>query len=541
MRLTIWRARGGYDWYVARAVLPCLAFGAALVCQCSSSSSPSTPAVPTRTASPLTIDTTAAIAQIDERFLAVGIDSAQVVGATWWSSVDAVAGGTAKVAQYDFARPVLRKLASALAPSYLRIGGTEADKIFYDMSATPVTTAPSPYVDVLTHAQWDAIHDFATTLGFEVLFTLDAGPGPRAADMSWQPDNARVLLQYAASKGTPVALWELGNEVNAFPVSVSLSYSISPAQLAADVKTARALVDATTPGVKLGAPSSAYWPKQGELPGPFYAPFMMAGGGDSLDVITWHYYPTQSHRCPIATVRDAASLMFEPSTLDEIDTWAQQVQSASVMYAANKPVWLGETGNAQCGGKPGVSDAFVGGFWWLDQLAKVARLGQPVMVRQTLSGSNYGLIDDTTLTPRPDFWTAVLWRRLMGTSVLAVTATTPGALLRTYAHCTRAGAPGYAKGAVTLVVLNLDQITAVSIPIATGMGDEADVYELSSQDVSTSSVMLNGTVLTAAADGSLPALNPSVVRRSGGTLNAVFGPAMYGYVVLPGANAAACD
>lgn len=534
------RAREGYDADVRAGLVPCLAVGAIVVCQCSSSSSPSAPPVPTRTATPPAVTMTAPVAQIDDRFLAVGIDSAQVVGATWWSSVDAVAGGTTKVAAYDFTRPVLRKLASALTPAYLRIGGTESDKIFYDMSATPVTTPPSPYVDVLTAAQWDAIHDFVTALGFEVLFTLDAGPGPRAADLSWQPDNARVLLQYVASKGTPMALWELGNEVNAFPVSISLSFSISPAQFAADVKTARTLVEATTPGVKLGAPSSAYWPVAGELPGPFYAPFMAAGGGDSLDLLTWHYYPTQSHRCPIATVRDAVPLMFEPSTLDAIDTWAGQVESARDTYAAGKPVWLGETGNAQCGGEPGVSDVFAGGFWWLDQLGKLARRGEPVVVRQTLSGANYGLIDDATLTPRPDYWTSVLWRRLMGTSVLAV-ASTGDPLLRTYAHCTRAGAPGYAKGAVTLVVINLDQTTAVSIPIAASMGDEADAYVLSAPSVTSGTVMLDGTPLTAAADGSLPPLDADVVKRTGGTLDVTFGPATYGYVVLPGANASACD
>ena len=418
-----------------------LAVGLAAVCQCSSSSSvsPSAPPVPTRTAAPPQVTLAAPVATIDERFLAVGIDTAQVVGATWWSSVDAVAGGTAKVAPYDFGRPVLRKLASALAPSILRVGGTEADKVFYDMSASPVTKAPAPYLDVMTHAQWDAIDDFARTLGFQVMFTIDAGPGPRAADLSWQPDNARVLLQYAASQGTPVTLWELGNEVDAFPVSVSLSFKITPAQFAADVKTARALVEATTPGVKLGAPSSAYWPKAGELIA-FYPAFMAAGGGASLDVITWHYYPQQSHRCPIATVRANPPLMFVPGTLDEIDTWAAQVEGA----AAGKPVWLGESGNAQCGGEPGESDTFVARLLVARPARELARRGEPVVVRQTLSGADYGLIDDATLTPRPDYWTSVLWRRLMGTGVLAVAP--PGdPLLRTTRTARAPGRRGTAR------------------------------------------------------------------------------------------------
>jgi hypothetical protein len=58
--------------------------------------------------------------------------------------------------------------------------------------------------------------------------------------------------------------------------------------------------------------------------------------------------------------------------------------------------------------------------------------------------------------------------------------------------------------------------------------------------VTSSSVRLNGTALAAAADGSLPALPPDVTKRSGGALAVTFGPATYGYVVLPGAAAAAC-
>jgi hypothetical protein len=510
----------------------------ALVLLVACASSPGAPAVPTRTSSPPAVTTTAPVATVDERYLSFAVDAAQVVGSTWWSPVDKLAGGTTKVAPYDFTRPVLRALASQLAPAYLRVGGTESDKIYYDMSPTPVTSAPAPYVDVMTASQWDTMDDFVKALGLELTFNLDAGPGPRGADMSWQPDNARVLLQYAASKGTPVAMWELGNEPDAYVVTTSPTLNLTPQQFAADVKTARTLVGAVTPGAKLGAPSPAYWPKAGEIFA-FYDAFMQAGGASSLDVVTWHYYPQESHRCPLATLRADPALMLVPSTLDEMDTWAGQVEGQRAMFAPSVPVWLGETGNAQCGGEAGESDAFAGGFWWLDQLARLARRGEPVTIRHTLSGADYGLIDDATLAPRPDYWTSVLWRRLMGTRVLDV-GPSGDAKLRTYAHCTRTGAPHFAAGAVTLVVLNLDAATAVDVPIPAGLGDAADVYVLASPSATSSTMMLNGTTLTAAADGSLPPLLPHVVARSNGGLVATFPPATYGYVVMPGAGAKGC-
>ena len=489
----------------------------------------------------MSVTLTASVATIDPRFLSVAVDTAEVVGGTFWGADGGLEGasGGVQVAPYDFSRPRLRRLAQELAPAYLRIGGTEADKVFYDMSDTPVTTAPAPYQAVMTHAQWDGANAFATALGYEVLFTLNAGMGPRNAAGAWQPDNAKVLLDYTHAQGYPIALWELGNEVDAFPLTQSLGFTVTGAQLTADAMVARTLVNASTPGALLGAPSSAYWPVVGEYI-TFYPTFMAAGGGDALDVITWHYYPQQSTRCPIATRRADPSLMFQPSTLNEIDTWAAEVEAQRDAHAAGKPVWLGETGNAQCGGQPGESDAFVAGFWWLDELGRVARRGQPVLVRQTLSGSNYGLIDDDSLAPRPDYWTAVLWRRLMDVKVLdAPAATDP--LLRIYAHCTRSSAPNYAQGAVTIAVINLDQASAVSLNLDSFSGNEADVYALSSPDVTSSEIRLNGTTLTAAADGSPPPIAPLVVSRAGGALRARFGPATYGFVVLPGAAAAACQ
>jgi hypothetical protein len=162
-------------------------------------------------------------------------------------------------------------------------------------------------------------------------------------------------------------------------------------------------------------------------------------------------------------------------------------------------------------------------------------------VRQTLSGSNYGLVDDDTLEPRPDYWTSVLWRRLVGARVLdAPRGGDP--LLRVYAHCTRTSAPRFAAGAVTLVVVNLDRSSAVSLRLDDFGGDEADVYELSSPDMASSEIRLNGSPLRAADDGSLPAIAPTIVRRGADhTLRARFGPATYGFVVVSGAAAAACD
>src|SRR2546423_11091702 len=64
------------------------------------------------------------IARVDDRFLSLAIDSAQVVGGGFWNPE----GSTSLIGDdprppFDFSRPRLRPLGRQLAPAYLRLGG----------------------------------------------------------------------------------------------------------------------------------------------------------------------------------------------------------------------------------------------------------------------------------------------------------------------------------------------------------------------------------------------------------------------------------
>ena len=107
-------------------------------------------------------------------------------------------------------------------------------------------------------------------------------------------------------------------------------------------------------------------------------------------------------------------------------------------FDPGKPLWLTETAESGCGGNPGAS-SFLDSFRYLDQLGRLAKRGVQVVAHNTLDASDYPLIDEATLTPRPDYWAALLWRKLMGTKVLDAGA--EGGSLRLYAHCLR-GTPG---------------------------------------------------------------------------------------------------
>lgn len=483
----------------------------------------------------VSLETAEPLTRVDERFLSVAVDISQVVGGHWWAK-DAVveAGvGAGLVEPYDFSRPRLRKMAAELAPAFLRVGGSEADVTWYDLSDSPVTEPPHPFEFVLNRTLFNGLNTFAWDLGFDVAFCLNAGPGPRAEDGLWTPDNARELLAYAAQQELPVRQWELGNEINGFPVIHGLDFVVSGVEYAADMAVARALVDESAPSADLSGPSSAFWPVIGEMMP--VMPSFLAEGGDLVDLITFHYYPQQSRRCPVASRRAGPFVMMEPDNLDEILTWLDGIEALRDVHAPATPIWLGETGNAQCGGEPGVSDRFVGGFWWLDQLGLMARRSVQVVVRQTLSGSNYGIIDDETLEPRPDYWNSLLWKRLMGSVVLDVEVAKESPKVRAYAHCTRDSNPG----SVTVLAINLDRDVSVTVAFESVPSGRGDVYAVTATELQGTELLLNGMALETAADGTPPPIQPE--RR--GWKQTPFlelGPASYAFTVFPDAGAAGC-
>lgn len=481
----------------------------------------------------LALDRERVSAEVDERFLSFAVDTAQVVGGEFWAPRGQGQGmlKTAAVGRYDFARPRLRRLAAALAPAYLRIGGTDADRTVYDLGEGAPSAPPDGAKWVLTRQRWDEVNEFARALDLRVAFTLNAGAAARDAHGDWDPASARALIAYSQARGYPVDVWELGNEVNVYPFLHRRWLSVD--RYAGDLARARALLGELRAPGKLAGPSSAFWPILGELRS-FSAP-LLERAGPTLDIVSWHYYPQQSHRCPIATRRAAAGRMLSPDHLADVEKWAARIEDGVRAHAPRAAMWLGETGGAQCGGEPGLTDAFADSLWWLDEMGRVARRGHAVVVRQTLSGSDYGLIDDRTLEPNPSYWASWLWRNLMGNRALSV-ADTGAPALRMYAHCARAGAPGAEPGAVAALIVNVDPGAAAEVDL-TGWGPAA-VLRLEADDLRARAVRLNGQALRVADDGAPPPLDRFVREQPAGRLS--LPPLSVGFVLLPRANAAAC-
>jgi len=484
-----------------------------------------------------------AVATVDERFLSFAVDTAQVVGGEFWAPRGSEHGvlETHDVAPYDFSRAGLRRLAGALAPAYLRIGGTDADRTIYRVGGDDVAAVPEGGARwVLTGRRWAEVAEFAHATDLKIMFTLNAGPSARGPDGAWNPDNARSLIAYTRAHGYPVDVWELGNEINAFPLTHGRW--LSGERYAGDVRRARALLDELHDPGRLAGVGSAYWPVLGEGRAVLDATLRAADG--ALDIVTWHYYPQQSHRCPLATRRASAALTPAPERLGDVDRWAERVESAAHAHAPHAAVWLGETASAQCGGEAGVSDSFADALWWLDELGRISRRGQPVVVRQTLSGSDYGLIDDRTLQPNPSYWASWIWRNLMGTRVLDVVVEPAAPAVRAYAHCLPASHGAASSDGVAMLLLNIHPTEATTVRLNGGGTADApamSVLQLRADSLDARTVRLAGVPLATAADGSLPAFGALFAAGAARGARAVTLPPMSAtFVAIDGAPVAAC-
>jgi len=225
---------------------------------------------------------------------------------------DPNSSGNAQFPPYDFSRPALVRLTRALTagrPAFLRIGGTQADHTYYDLSGAATPTPPPNYEHVLTRGQWDAANRFAQSLGLCVFFGINAGSGPRDAGYRWVPDNARALLEYTKAQGYPLRALEFGNEPNVLVGTRGAPASYKAPSYARDIEFFDRLRSEIVPDVMFVGPGSLLTPgdPEGERPILLGDQHLVLGPeardvlpliGDVYDAINYHFYPGFSDRCP---------------------------------------------------------------------------------------------------------------------------------------------------------------------------------------------------------------------------------------------------
>ncbi|CAN6202329.1 unnamed protein product [Urochloa humidicola] len=403
------------------------------------------------------VDGRRAVAATAEDFVCATLD--------WWPpdkcDYGTCAWGRAGLLNLDLNNKVLLNAVRAFSPLKLRLGGTLQDKVVYgtgDLAGRPCApfaknaSAPFGFTQgCLPLRRWDELNAFFRKSGAKIVFGLNALNGrvplpDGSMGGPWDYTNAASLIRYTANKGYQIHGWELGNELSGSGVGTR----IGAGQYAADVIALKTIVD----DIYRSNPSKPLV----LAPGGFFDPAWFTELIDKtkpnlLNVITHHIYN-------LGPGRDThlVEKILNPSVLDGMVSTFSNLQGILKSTGTSTVAWVGEAGGAYNSGHHLVTDAFVFSFWFLDQLGMSAKYDTKSYCRQSLIGGNYGLLNTTTFQPNPDYYSALLWHRLMGTKVLATTF--PGTnKIRAYAHCAR-DSPG-----ITLLLINLSGNTKTQVTV----------------------------------------------------------------------------
>jgi hypothetical protein len=249
---------------------------------------------------------------------------------------------------------------------------------------------------------------------------------------------------------------------------------------------------------------------------------LLKATGPVFDAFSYHSYASISTRCNPKKSTDLMVAMSDDA-LGRAARIAQFYGGLRDTYEPGKPMWNTETAEAACGGDRWAAQ-FVDSFRYLDQLGDLARLGVQVHMYNTLAASDYGLLDEKTYAPRPNYWAALLWRRLMGSTVLDSTRVSG---MHAYAHCLRQH-----SGGVTMLAINTHQeAQELDVPIA------GELYVLTATTLESGQVMLNGKRLELGSGDTLPALEGTAFKAGRLTL----APESITFVAFPKAGNASCQ
>ncbi|KAJ7531531.1 hypothetical protein O6H91_14G047700 [Diphasiastrum complanatum] len=469
------------------------------------------------------------IAKIGDNFLCATLD--------WWPPEKCDYGtcswGRASALNLDLSNPLLQNAVRGLTPLMLRLGGSLQDKLIYGIGNLQRPCVPQkPTSDLfgfsegcLNMSRWDALNRFFQLTGVQVAFGLNALYG-REKDYThaWDSTNAYDFIQYTIKKKYQIQAWELGNELSGSGVGASVPVS----QYVSDVKKLRAVIDQLYAG----------WTTKPLIVAPdgffdenWYLQLLQGTGNQIINVLSRHIYSLGA-----GVDTDLVDKILNPSYLSQE---AGPYRSMQQMLQTNGPwaqAWIGEAGGAYNSGHHLVTDAFVFSFWYADQLGMAARFNNTAFCRQSLIGGNYGLLDHATFNPNPDYYSALIWKTLMGKNVLSASVNGNN-YLRAYAHCSKGDSQS-----ISVLLINLSNTTQFSVNLAitatapldtlvrqfevpmleqktsgtSKSGAQRLEYHLTAPngDLHSQTVLLNGVPLQMTSSGNLPTLNPILVNPS---------------------------
>ena len=495
----------------------------------SSSISPST-YLPTSTASNMDYDVMELSISPDAH--TIGEVAPEYISTTldWWM-LGTEAWGNSSILNANLAHPNLLTAAKGLSPFFLRIGGSQADNIIYNMiphkpnddisnlSTTEIQCKKKP-LKCLTKERWDEVLKFANQVGARIVFTLAYVKHTRGDEYDektndqkdWDSSNARHFMEYIANSpyANLVYGFELGNEVRHKGKVKNITRLVNAYKELGQIVDGIWSTDERKHNKPIIAGPAATGKKESAK--------LIKATGQYLQLATYHKYhgggkdpdlqPPYNHPVELSGPGEAVK---------------------EYMPKGSK-LWIGEGAMAYNSGKQNITDSFHGSLWFanvLGSLAKTKPVAHSVYCRQALLGGYYELISHQTLIPNPDYWLAYLWKQLVGTKAVGpILSPQRKDSLKTsntftFGCCYKPGrdfllihsfCSAKLNGDVVLIVINKSESKAMNLDIQ--MGETRTEYLLTPNEdgLKSRQMLLNGEVMSI-ENNTLPVIDELGIRR----------------------------
>ena len=479
------------------------------------------------------------IRTMNPRLVSYNVEMTEVTGGTFWKAyTEAQIDGTEDVPPPDLSQglagmhqwydPIdttnlrLIQLAKALGPAWIRVSGTWATKTYYDFEGTG--KVPEGYQNCLSKEQWINLLDFVKAVDGKLLISVANCQGLHSAEEPWNPSQAEKIFALSAAHGVPISAVEFTNEPNMMEIT-GFPKGYTAADFRRDQDLFHKWVRANYPDCVVVGPCTCDAEALsagmggdnedgkgsaglGDIMPSCNTSALLDGCTEKLDVFSYHYYNGVSERMGalVPAAFTPASGALSEAYLGMAGMCARAFVPYRDKYVPGGEIWVTESGDAGAGGHTWAS-TYLEVPRTLNEFGAFSTATNGVIFHNTLASSDYGYLKHGTFVPRPSYFAALLWTRLMGRTVYAT-----GEEIRegahVYAHSRKDGKPG----AAYLIINNSwTESTTVELPGA------AEVYALTGNGAMRSRTMLlGGKELVLGEGDALPALEGEKV--SGGTV-----------------------
>ena len=470
--------------------------------------------------------------QMNPRLMSYNVEMTEVTGGTFWRAyTEGQIAGTEEfpkltsftnhtalsgLMQYyppiDTTNEKLISLAKELGSVWVRVSGTWATKTYYDFDGTTGGKAPEGYQSVLTREQWANIVNFVKEIDGKLLVSASNCAGDHKDGAPLDLTQIKKLFALTDELGGRIDAFEFMNEPNMLQISgAPLGYTF--ADYVRDQDIANAWVKENYPECLIVGPcntgmtdeeseddvTSKMGSGMGHMMTLGTVHDLMRGYQVPMDVYSYHYYNGISER--LAGMMPTGHWPAEAAHTDAYLAVAAGIcynnLSARDKYVPGGEMWVTESGDAGGGGDTWAS-TYLDVLRTLNELGSFCTLTNGVIFHNTLASSDYGFLQHGSFDPRPNYFAALLWTRLMGD--VCYKADNPGKEgAHVYCHSRKDGKDGYCY----LVINNsLTEETTVSLP------KDATVYTLSGRGNMRNKVMyLGDRALTLGEGNALPCLD----------------------------------